>query len=200
MQRMLCFSLDKKRVAFIAIVFALIVVLTGCSSLTRSDGIPFWKFWVPSDGASVVEAPPLETPSVVDTTSEKKLATGELPEPPRTPTIEATALQNVYFDFDRSTLMPASKDILKKNAQWLSENPNVAVQIQGHCDYRGTIEYNYGLGQRRADNVRNYLIKQGLDQSKLHTISYGEEYPVDPGRTEEACAKNRRAEFRVYKD
>ncbi|MDH5679639.1 MAG: peptidoglycan-associated lipoprotein Pal [Nitrospinota bacterium] len=105
------------------------------------------------------------------------------------------ALQDVYFDYDRSDLREDSKAVIESNAQWILTNPNMKVQIEGHCDSRGTEEYNLALGERRASAVKNYLISMGVDNKRLFTISYGEELPVATGNTEEAWAKNRRAHF-----
>jgi len=103
--------------------------------------------------------------------------------------------KNIHFAFDSSELSSEAKDLLKQKAQWLKQNPNVSVTIQGHCDERGTIEYNLALGERRANAVENYLQDLGIGAFRLDTVSYGEERPLDPGQTEAAYAKNRRAQF-----
>jgi peptidoglycan-associated lipoprotein len=86
-------------------------------------------------------------------------------------------------------------EILKENAALLHKYPKVKIQIEGHCDERGTNEYNLALGERRANSTRNYLISLGISPDRISTISYGEERPLDPGHNEEAWAKNRRAHF-----
>lgn len=106
-------------------------------------------------------------------------------------------LARVYFDFDRSDIRPEMRSILQRNAEWLRRHPRVKVVIEGHCDERGTEEYNMALGQRRAETVKNYLVSLGVSPSRLSTISYGEERPADPGHDEAAWAKNRRAEFTI---
>jgi len=106
-------------------------------------------------------------------------------------------LEPVYFAFDDYSISEEAKDILKVNAGWLEKNENVKVQIEGHCDERGSAEYNIALGERRAKSARNYMIQLGIDPSKLSTISYGKERPVDPGHNEDAWVKNRRDEFVV---
>jgi peptidoglycan-associated lipoprotein len=103
--------------------------------------------------------------------------------------------ENVHFEFDRADLTPEAVAVLKKKASWLGYNPQVAVMIQGHCDERGTNEYNLALGERRAQSAKNFLVTMGIDGARLSMISYGEERPLDPGHTEEAWAKNRRAQF-----
>ena len=103
--------------------------------------------------------------------------------------------EDIYFDFDRSFLSPMAQQSLKAKAQWLMANPDVSVTIEGHCDNRGTFEYNLALGDRRAESAKAFLVDLGIDAKRLATISYGEERPVDPRNTEEAWAKNRRAHF-----
>lgn len=113
--------------------------------------------------------------------------------------VSESALENVYFDFDKSDLRPDARATLEKNAEWIRGNPGVKIQIEGHCDERGTEEYNLALGERRANSVKNYLVSMGIGADRLYTISYGEELPADPGHNEEAWAKNRRAHFLVTK-
>jgi peptidoglycan-associated lipoprotein len=105
--------------------------------------------------------------------------------------------EDIYFEFDKSTLTPAAQDNLLKKAEWLRENPDATVTIEGHCDERGTNEYNLALGDRRAESAKAFLADLGIDPARMTTISYGEERPVDPRHDEEAWAKNRRAHFVV---
>lgn len=105
------------------------------------------------------------------------------------------ATQTVYFAFDDYTLDMSSQDSLSKLAEYMKANPSVVIQIEGHCDERGSIEYNLALGQRRAQSVKNYLAQLDIEDSRLTTISYGEEKPAVEGSNEEAWSKNRRAEF-----
>lgn len=107
--------------------------------------------------------------------------------------------QPVYFGFDEYTLDSAGQDRAKAVADYMKANPSAVVQIEGHCDERGSIEYNLALGERRAQAVKNYLTTLGVDGSRLPTISYGEEKPVADGHDEDAWTKNRRAEFVVSK-
>jgi peptidoglycan-associated lipoprotein len=111
---------------------------------------------------------------------------------------EVLELRTVHFAFDSAELDPSAQQTLEQNLQWLRRNPGVQLQIEGHTDERGTNEYNMLLGERRARSVKAYLVARGIPESNLHVISYGEERPLDPGRTEEAYAKNRRAQFLVY--
>jgi peptidoglycan-associated lipoprotein len=105
--------------------------------------------------------------------------------------------EDIYFEFDKSTLTPAAQDSLLQKAEWLRENPEATVTIEGHCDERGTNEYNLALGDRRAESAKAFLVDLGIDAARLNTISYGEERPVDPRNNEEAWAKNRRDHFVV---
>jgi len=109
--------------------------------------------------------------------------------------VAESALQTIHFDFDRSFIRDDAKATLKQNAEWLKGHPDVVIQIEGHCDERGTNQYNLALGQRRADSTKNYLVSLGVNGDRMLTITYGEEKPVDPGNNETAWSKNRRAEF-----
>jgi peptidoglycan-associated lipoprotein len=108
---------------------------------------------------------------------------------------ESSMLKDIHFDFDKYNIRPEDAEILKENAAILKKYPNLKIQIEGHCDERGTNEYNLALGERRANSAKNYLISLGISPDRLSTISYGEERPLDPGHNEEAWAKNRRAHF-----
>ena len=103
--------------------------------------------------------------------------------------------EDIYFDFDKTILLPEAREVLRKKAIWLQNHPDVSVIIEGHCDERGTNEYNIALGERRAESAKAYLMNLGIPGSRITTISYGEERPVDPSNNEEAWAKNRRAHF-----
>ncbi|MFH1283955.1 MAG: peptidoglycan-associated lipoprotein Pal [bacterium] len=100
----------------------------------------------------------------------------------------------VNFDYDKSDLRSDAREILKANAEFLKKNTNLEVLVEGHCDERGSLEYNLALGQRRAAVVRTYYIQLGVAANKITTISYGEERPVSAGTSEYAYSKNRRAE------
>ncbi|MBW2603734.1 MAG: peptidoglycan-associated lipoprotein Pal [Deltaproteobacteria bacterium] len=104
---------------------------------------------------------------------------------------------DIYFEFDSSILTPEAQLFLKKKAQWLQNNPDAMSTIEGHCDDRGTNEYNLALGDRRATSVKKFLADLGISASRLTTISYGEERPVNLGANEDAWEKNRRCHFTV---
>ena len=103
----------------------------------------------------------------------------------------------IYFDFDKSEIRPDMRAVLDKNARFLMGNPTLLIQIEGHCDERGTVEYNIALGHRRSQATKDYLISLGVDASRIDTVSYGEERPSDSGHDESAWSKNRRAKFNV---
>lgn len=106
-----------------------------------------------------------------------------------------SVIGDIFFDFDSSALSAEAQEQLNQNAAWMQKYPNSAVTIEGHCDERGTDEYNIALGERRAEAARNYLVNLGVGGGRLSTVSYGEEKPFDPGQNEEAWAKNRRDHF-----
>jgi peptidoglycan-associated lipoprotein len=107
--------------------------------------------------------------------------------------LESKLLKDIHFDFDKYDIRPGDAEILKGNAALLTKYPTVKMQIEGHCDERGTIEYNLALGERRANSTKKYLISLGISPGRISTISYGKERPLDPDHNEEAWAKNRRA-------
>jgi peptidoglycan-associated lipoprotein len=112
-------------------------------------------------------------------------------------TAAAGPLKDVLFEFDRYDLRPDARDILKANADWLKKNPSARVEIEGHCDDRGTNEYNLALGAKRSQTVKDYLVTLGISNERLSTISYGEEIPVCKEQSEDCRGKNRRARFVV---
>lgn len=114
--------------------------------------------------------------------------------PPGVATLQ-TPLKDVFFDFDKSTLREDAKKTLNENIAWLKANPDIRIVVEGHCDERGTNEYNLALGERRAKAVRDYLVAGGIDAKRISTISYGEERPFVLGHDESAWKFNRRAHF-----
>lgn len=135
----------------------------------------------------VVQAQPVkEAPAVVKEETMQQAAKASA---------QQLALATIYFDFDSATLSQASRDLLYKNAQLLLKNNPVKIKIEGHCDERGSDEYNLALGERRAKSAMNYLVTLGVQPERLSIISYGKEKPAVPGQDEAAWAKNRRAEF-----
>jgi peptidoglycan-associated lipoprotein len=110
---------------------------------------------------------------------------------------ESKLFKDIHFDFDKYDIRGEDEAILRENAAWLKKNPKMKIQIEGHCDERGTAEYNLALGERRANITKKYLVSLGVASDRISTISYGEERPLDPGHNEGAWAKNRRAHIVV---
>jgi peptidoglycan-associated lipoprotein len=102
---------------------------------------------------------------------------------------------DILFEFDSIRLTPEAQEILTQKAAWLRKNPRARVTIEGHCDDRGTNEYNLALGEGRAQSARDFLVDLGIKESRLNAISYGEERPLAAGQDEETWAGNRRANF-----
>jgi len=109
-------------------------------------------------------------------------------------------LTAIHFEFDKYNLTPEAREIMAVNAAALADRPNAVIRIEGHCDERGTDEYNLALGERRAKTAYDYLVNYGIDPNRLSMISYGESNPVDTGHDEVAWAKNRRGEFKVVSE
>jgi peptidoglycan-associated lipoprotein len=111
--------------------------------------------------------------------------------------VATAALRSIHFDFDRYEIRPGDAAVLTENAVWLKAHPTALVLIEGHCDERGTNEYNLALGQRRAAATRDYLVSLGIAAARITMISYGEERPICLERDEACWAQNRRAQFLV---
>jgi peptidoglycan-associated lipoprotein len=109
--------------------------------------------------------------------------------------LESSMLQDVNFGYNRYDLSPGARETLARNAEFMMRFPDAKIQVEGHCDERGTNEYNLALGEQRALSAKKYLISLGVPAHRLSSISYGEELPLDPGHNEEAWRKNRRAHF-----
>lgn len=112
-------------------------------------------------------------------------------------TNRAGALKTVYFGYNSAAIEGDARDTLNANAEFLKNNANVKVQVEGHCDERGSVQFNLALGERRAKTVRDYLVSQGIAGSRVSVISLGKEKPVSFGHDEESWSKNRRGNFVV---
>ncbi|HEX7078800.1 MAG TPA: peptidoglycan-associated lipoprotein Pal [Candidatus Eisenbacteria bacterium] len=129
--------------------------------------------------------PPTETPAPPQETAPP-------PPPAEQPTM---ALEDAFFDFDDASLRQDAKSALEGDAKYLEKNSSANVVIEGHCDERGSVEYNLALGEKRARAAKDYLVSYGIPANRMTTISYGKERPFDPGHSEDAWSKNRRAHF-----
>lgn len=166
-----------KRTCFLVLLLiltALVVGAIGCSKKPK-----------PSTDVSPPVAAPSAEPEPAEP-SEPVLT----PEP--SPVIE---LEDIFFDYDKFSLKPDACESLTRNAKALLDAPGTCVLIEGHCDERGTLEYNLALGDRRARGARDFLIRYGVDPSRITMISYGEERPFARGHNEAAWALNRRGHF-----
>jgi len=187
----------KNKLVLMGIFFTLIsclIILNGCAEK---------KATVKSESPEIQTAPVPITPSAPETakqptsteTAKIKEAAGE-----QSSLMGATAkspVSDINFDFDSSSIRPDAREILKVNAEYLLNHKVSSIAVEGHCDERGTTEYNMALGQKRAQETKNYLVNLGINESIITTISYGKERPLDPASNEEAWAKNRRAHFVV---
>jgi peptidoglycan-associated lipoprotein len=106
-------------------------------------------------------------------------------------------LANIYFDYDKSVIRDDAKPVLETNAAWLKRFPTIKILIEGHCDERGTEEYNLALGEKRAKAALDYLVMLGIPADRMKTISYGKSQPIDPGHNEAAWQQNRRDQFTI---
>ena len=175
-----------------AAVLAALLASAGCA---RGTWQPPWR---KKPAPPPVAVPPAARPTRV--APREPIGTRDVTTPVevvdvRDKVFEPADLEMVHFEFDMSRITEEARVVLERNAAIIKQNPGVIIQIEGHCDERGTNEYNLALGQRRATSTRGYLISLGVDPNVLVTISYGEEQPLDPGHNEGAWAKNRRAQF-----
>jgi peptidoglycan-associated lipoprotein len=163
---------------FVLFLVGLLVVAVGACSKKQTTKVET----EPATETVTETAPPVE--EVRETVQE-------------TPVTKMPVLNDVYFDFDKSTLSAEAKQTLADNATQLKDAGAMAVTIEGHCDERGTNAYNLALGEKRANAAKDYLVSLGVDAGRITTISYGEEKPFDAGHDESAWSKNRRAHFVV---
>jgi peptidoglycan-associated lipoprotein len=179
-----------------AVLAVTLLIAMGCAKKqevksAETAGAPAAGQEAPPGGIVTESLKPEETPAPGETqvaAAEAGAAvTQEKPSP----------FQDIRFDFDKSFIRDDAKAVLGGIADYMKNNKSARLQIEGHCDERGTSEYNMALGDRRAESTRAYLVSLGVPASALSTVSFGEEKPLDPGHDENAWAKNRRAHFVV---
>jgi peptidoglycan-associated lipoprotein len=190
--------IKKQTITSVTMVFALVslFLITSCAKqqITEKEVTP-----PPPPKTTVVPPPPkVDTDAMRRAEEERKarLAEMEMANKLRDQ-VRAFEAEAIYFDFDRSELKSSARAVLAKKAEWLRKNPQFSLNIEGHCDERGTIEYNLALGERRANAAWKFLNALGVSGSRMTTISYGEESPADPAHNAAAWARNRRAEFKL---
>ena len=146
-------------------------------------------------GGGGAAKPVEEMPSQQEPFAEEPLSEGSGSDAAGAGGAGALPLETVYFDYDSDELSPGALAVLERNAAWMRANAGTRVLIEGNTDERGTLEYNLSLGARRANAVRNQLIRLGIPAAQLETISFGEDQPADSGHDEAAWSKNRRCDF-----
>ena len=180
----------------------LVVLVTACTARSRSSPVtpPAPPALAPETSASPAVPPPPAPPPPAP----QPPAPIVPPDPIPLDTFESRSLddlnresplQIVFFDYDSAELQEAARAALRVNADLLNSSMSWVITIEGHCDERGTAEYNLGLGERRAFAARNYLLELGIAAQRVRTVSYGKEFPFDPAHDERAWAQNRRAHF-----
>ena len=173
------------------------LMITGCAKRPATTAA---SAAAPAPAAAPSPAPAPSTPSAAAPAPPAPAAAAApapAPRPVPKEFMAVAALKEVYFDFDKYDIRPEDAKTLDANATWLKSNGDNLVLIEGHCDERGTNEYNLALGERRAKATMNYLVSQGIQANRITIISYGEERPVCSEKTEACWSKNRRANFLV---
>ena len=198
----------KRKSYIVSVIFILCIglILMGCPKKTVVKDEPSAKAEAAKIGAEQVakekekEAKEKEAARLKEEQAKREFERSLVAK--RTPGIEgevfeSSLLKPIHFDFDKYDIRSGDTEILKANSALLKKFPNVKIQIEGHCDERGTNEYNLALGERRANSTKKYLTSLGVTADRVSTISYGEEKPMDPAHNEEAWTKNRRAHFLI---
>jgi peptidoglycan-associated lipoprotein len=188
----------RKGLSILIVILCFGVILSGCPKKTVVNEEPSVKSAEESEAGKEAKEADRIREEAVKKEFEKSLVAQ------KTPGIEGVVheskmLQDIHFDFDKYSIQPKAAEILKENSALLKKYPGMKFQIEGHCDERGTGEYNLALGERRANSVKNYLASIGVEPGRISTISYGEERPLDQEHNEEAWSKNRRAHFVILK-
>ena len=164
---------------FLVLTLAVLMVLPACS---KKEAPPIEEDITPAEEVPPPPPPPMEEEE--DAMIEEEM-------------LEALVLEDIYFDFDKYSIKGEYKTVLEANADLLMEREDAVLVIEGHCDERGTSEYNLALGEKRAKAVMDFYIAFGISASRLSMISYGEERPFEYGHDEDAWAKNRRAHMLI---
>jgi peptidoglycan-associated lipoprotein len=183
------------------LALAALILAPACKSNSKKNP-PVGPTVVPQDTAPNVAVvtpqppAPTEVKPPADFVDEHKIATDELPsntEELNRYVQERGYIRDAFYGYDEATLSPEAQEALTASANWLKSNARYNLLLEGHCDERGTEQYNLALGDKRAQQAKDYLVASGVDASRIRTVSYGEERPFDPGHDESSWSKNRRA-------
>ncbi len=180
-------------------LLTVVVLLAGCAkrpATTQVSAPP------PTAAATPAPAPAAPAPAPLAPATPAPAPAPAAPAPaPARPSpkefVSVPELKDIHFDFDKYNIRPGDAKVLDENASWLKGKPDLLILIEGHCDERGTNEYNLALGERRAKSTMNYLVSQGVQANRITIISYGEERPLCTEHNESCWSKNRRAHFLV---
>lgn len=175
-----------------------LVAIAGCRKKPRSNPEPYTSTSTTSGSDSARARARADSIAAANAAAERERLDRERRDREASVSVARDALTDiVFFQYDSDEITGEAERKLQVKASVLQSNPGVRLRIEGHCDQRGSTEYNLALGQRRAEAVRAYLVNLGIDGSRLATLSYGEERPLQEGEDEDALARNRRAEFTV---
>jgi peptidoglycan-associated lipoprotein len=184
------------KIACYAVVVFLMIAIAACApSATNKPDTTAPTSNSSSQGPGSARAGEGQRDATRESTTQTPSSLEQLKEGKPPVTSASSPLKDVYFEFDRYDLRADARDTLKANADWLKNNPSTRVEIEGHCDPRGTNEYNLALGAKRSQTAKDYLVSLGIPGERISTISYGAEIPVCKESTEDCWGQNRRARF-----
>lgn len=182
----------------LVMLFVVTLLAAGCAKKPVAEEVAVTE--IPTETAFIEQQPTAVIEQQVDDAAARRAAAEAAAAAAEAEAQRAAGnLGRIYFDFDQYTLTATAKQQLATNASLLKAAPAVKIQIEGHCDERGSDEYNLALGEKRALSTKNYLVSLGVAADRMSIISYGEELPLDPINSEVAWAKNRRAEFKAQR-
>ena len=172
------------------LTLAAVALVVACSPKPAPEPPPPPPAASPTPTVVTLEPTPAPTPKPTPVSAEEDIKKMTLVK-------VASYLKPAFFDYDKADLRGDARDVLAANAAWLKSHPTIIFTIEGHCDERGTAQYNLALGDRRANSAKEYLVSLGIDAGRVKTVSYGKERPFATGHDEDSWAKNRRAHFVV---
>ncbi|MET0556131.1 MAG: peptidoglycan-associated lipoprotein Pal [Vicinamibacteria bacterium] len=181
---------------FLAVTLAALcpLLLASCGGKKRGPAVATGAESTTGSGTSATGGQPVDDPGIRSVDADEAQGTDFAVSDPDG---QGGPLEDIQFAYDQSDLTDQARATLERNAQWMRSHASAKVRVEGHCDERGTVEYNLALGERRAQATRDYLVSLGVEAGRLSTVSYGKERPIDTSGTDSAHAKNRRAHFAV---